>query len=369
MVTARDATAHITEPNKISKPILMCFICKLSFGNTKSFGLHASSEHALNLQECEKMLLSREYSSAIIQRNGDEKPQISFLEPLDVHKSTNAAHQNHSTAAQLSAIQQQHVLGFGHNNQTSTTTVTAANTGSASDFLAIKSHGSTSTTNNTQHTPTNTISTNDYQANSGLSISTALAPITTTSASCTPSTSPTNSIVTTNPTTNLDLTGSNSKLLSELFLQQQHHQFQQQQHLQHQLHHHHHSSHPSQQCPEHIGTKGIDCKTCEMMNVSIKSPNTPTKSPNSLSQHMQSPPGSTTSLNMSPTTPAPSFTIGACPEHINGRPIGIDCPRYVVDPFSNVTDLCPTPPTKCCPISDQFSTNFKPISNHSQSDS
>lgn len=68
---------------KITKPILMCFICKLSFGNTKSFGLHANTEHTLNLQESEKTLLSREYSSAIIQRNIDEKPQISFLQPLD----------------------------------------------------------------------------------------------------------------------------------------------------------------------------------------------------------------------------------------------------------------------------------------------
>lgn len=67
---------------KITKPILMCFICKLSFGNTKSFGLHANTEHTLNLQENEKNLLNREYSSAIIQRNIDEKPQISFLQPL-----------------------------------------------------------------------------------------------------------------------------------------------------------------------------------------------------------------------------------------------------------------------------------------------
>lgn len=82
---------------KITKPILMCFICKLSFGNTKSFGLHASTEHTLNLQESEKTLLSREYSSAIIQRNIDEKPQISFLQPLD-------------TAAQVSKILNRFIL-------------------------------------------------------------------------------------------------------------------------------------------------------------------------------------------------------------------------------------------------------------------
>ncbi|KAI9575472.1 hypothetical protein GQX74_009738 [Glossina fuscipes] len=74
---------------KIHKPILMCFICKLSFGITKSFSLHASIEHGLSLQELEKyLLLQREYSSAIIQRNMDEKPQISFLEPMDTATSS-----------------------------------------------------------------------------------------------------------------------------------------------------------------------------------------------------------------------------------------------------------------------------------------
>lgn len=79
---AREASVNISELNRISKPVLMCFICKLSFGNAKSFGIHANSEHSLNLLESEKTLLSREYSSAILQRNIDERPQISFLEPL-----------------------------------------------------------------------------------------------------------------------------------------------------------------------------------------------------------------------------------------------------------------------------------------------
>lgn len=65
------------------KPILMCFICKLSFGNAKLFSSHASTEHKLNLSETEKSLLFRECSSAIIQKNSEEITQISFLEPLD----------------------------------------------------------------------------------------------------------------------------------------------------------------------------------------------------------------------------------------------------------------------------------------------
>lgn len=224
VVTARDATVNISEPNKISKPILMCFICKLSFGNTKSFSLHANSEHTLNLHESEKLLLNREYSSAILQRNVDEKPQISFLEPLDIMKSkTN---------------------DFAMNQLTTTS--------------------STATTPPTQQT----IEQNCSNSNNN-----------------------------------------SAKLLSDfMHQQQQRNEILQLQQL---------------QCPEHQGMKGIDCKSCEMMSVNLKLPMTPTKSPNSI---ILTPPSN---LNMSPTSAAPSFTIGACPEHINGRPIGVDCTRYL----------------------------------------
>lgn len=41
-------------------------------------------------------------------------------------------------------------------------------------------------------------------------------------------------------------------------------------------------------------------------------------------------PPDTLPLTISPTSqPAPSFTIGACPEHVNGRPFGVDCSRLV----------------------------------------
>jgi hypothetical protein len=65
------------------KPILMCFICKLSFGHAKLFSSHASSEHKLTLNDTERSLLCRECSSAIIQKNAEDVSQISFLEPLD----------------------------------------------------------------------------------------------------------------------------------------------------------------------------------------------------------------------------------------------------------------------------------------------
>lgn len=65
------------------KPILMCFICKLSFGYAKSFVAHALSDHNVTLQDDEKDILSHKNTSAIIQSVGKEKdPLVSFLEPL-----------------------------------------------------------------------------------------------------------------------------------------------------------------------------------------------------------------------------------------------------------------------------------------------
>ena len=65
------------------KPILMCFICKLSFGYSKSFVAHAMGDHNLVLQEDEKDILGHKNASAIIQCVGKEKePLVSFLEPV-----------------------------------------------------------------------------------------------------------------------------------------------------------------------------------------------------------------------------------------------------------------------------------------------
>lgn len=63
------------------KPILMCFICKLSFGFTKSFVAHATGEHSLSLNDAEKELVSRKNISAVIQGVSAE-PLLSFLEPI-----------------------------------------------------------------------------------------------------------------------------------------------------------------------------------------------------------------------------------------------------------------------------------------------
>lgn len=64
------------------KPILMCFICKISFGYAKSFVAHATTEHRLTLFDDERRLLAQKNTSAIIQGVGKEKePLLSFLEP------------------------------------------------------------------------------------------------------------------------------------------------------------------------------------------------------------------------------------------------------------------------------------------------
>ena len=71
------------KPRLPTKPILMCFICKLSFGLPLSFVSHARDEHSLELQEEERTILGRPKASAILQGVGKEKtPLLSFLEPL-----------------------------------------------------------------------------------------------------------------------------------------------------------------------------------------------------------------------------------------------------------------------------------------------
>jgi AT-binding transcription factor 1 len=75
------ASAH---PDNIPvKPILMCFICKLSFGNTKAFKNHCKDDHSLEFNEDEGDMLQLENISALVQLVGkDKEPLLSFLEPV-----------------------------------------------------------------------------------------------------------------------------------------------------------------------------------------------------------------------------------------------------------------------------------------------
>ncbi|CAG9770658.1 unnamed protein product [Ceutorhynchus assimilis] len=64
------------------KPILMCFVCRLSFGFARSFASHASAEHGVVLQDAEREVLAQD-CGAILQCVGAEKrPVVSLLEPL-----------------------------------------------------------------------------------------------------------------------------------------------------------------------------------------------------------------------------------------------------------------------------------------------
>lgn len=67
------------------KPILMCFVCRLSFGFARSFASHASAEHGVALQDAEREVLAQD-CGAILQCVGAEKrPVVSLLEPLGGH--------------------------------------------------------------------------------------------------------------------------------------------------------------------------------------------------------------------------------------------------------------------------------------------
>lgn len=321
----KDNSQHL---QRQQKPILMCFICKLSFGNTKLFSSHANTEHKLNLSESEKMLLCREYSSAIIQKNNDENSQISFLEPLD------------AAAAK-------------------TTVVTS------SPFDISKSNLNDSDLINNLNDSVNDNNNNGTDNDDGMDLSADKTDINKDAldehqprltpkslSSLTGRTSPPPP-----PALNVlqRLTGGEFKFLNSpadlsqlTSLLEQHKTLNeflaQQQHQQQRL-----------ACPEHADAPNlndIDCKNCEFININqLNSPLT-LKSPikGSFGQHQtESNASSTSSKTSSPITSSvtpnsalqlhqnlqqqsnlntsPSFTIGACPDHMNGRPIGVDCAR------------------------------------------
>jgi hypothetical protein len=323
------------------KPILMCFICKLSFGNTKLFSSHANTEHKLNLSESEKMLLCREYSSAIIQKNSDENSQISFLEPLDAATAIN----------------------------NSKTTTMAASTPSPFDISKNNLNDSVND-NNDNNNNSNNNHDDPTENDEGMDLSSAdktdinkdgsahdehqprLTPKSL--SSLTGRTSPPPP-----PALNAVLqrfTGGDFKFLnSSADLSQLSSLLEQHKTLNEFLAQQQQQQHQRLACPEHVDAPNlndIDCKNCEFLNINqLNSPLT-LKSPikGSFGQHQtESNASSTSSKTSSPITSSvtpnsalqlhqnlqqqtnlntsPSFTIGACPDHMNGRPIGVDCAR------------------------------------------
>ncbi|XP_070617719.1 zinc finger homeobox protein 3-like [Erythrolamprus reginae] len=81
------------------RPILMCFLCKLSFGSARSFVTHAVHDHRITLSPEERKILSHKNISAIVQGIGkDKEPLVSFLEP----KTKNFSHPLVSTTDLIS---------------------------------------------------------------------------------------------------------------------------------------------------------------------------------------------------------------------------------------------------------------------------
>lgn len=325
----KDNNQHL---QRQQKPILMCFICKLSFGNTKLFSSHANTEHKINLSEPEKTLLCREYSSAIIQKNSDENSQISFLEPLDAAAKT-AAMMNSSSFDISKSNLNDSVSENNDNNNNNHDDGTENDDGM--DLSADK-------------TDINKDAQDEHQPR--------LTPKSL--SSLTGRTSPPQP-----PALNVlqRLTGGDFKFLNssadlsqltslleqhktlnEFLAQQQHQQLQ----------------HQRLTCPEHADAPNlndIDCKNCEFLNINLLNSPLTLKSPikGSFGQHQtESNASSTSSKTSSPITSSvtpnsalqlhqnlqhqqqqsnlntsPSFTIGACPDHMNGRPIGVDCAR------------------------------------------
>lgn len=112
------------------KPILMCFICKLSFGYTKSFVAHATGEHHIVLNDEEKRVLSSKNTSAIIQGVGKEKePLLSFLQPKSsptpFRTTLSQSQQQTIDAQRLLAVQMAVASALRSNNLPSSSTATA----------------------------------------------------------------------------------------------------------------------------------------------------------------------------------------------------------------------------------------------------
>ncbi|XP_043069528.1 zinc finger protein 2 isoform X3 [Drosophila bipectinata] len=433
VVSAQDANSNCPrQAFKIEKPILMCFICKLSFGNVKTFGLHANTDHRLNLKELEQQLLNREYSSAIIQRNMDEKPQISFLQPLDISSSdeteklqlsredrkgllsvspqsefpndsepekketqTNEK-DNECRSEMYSNMDQLHEsdlqpkldgssgcmvapsakipisspkvgvktsakLGSLNSETAKTNLLIVSLTNSPAPSLIsatgeVSLHSTDNISNNKSPKYTHEM---ELSSPAGLEIKCPLFGGSISPSShlneldATSSEFLQQSIGTPTSTTfpsqissfhsslaalaAKESNGNRVKLLTEFIQQQVQHQKQ--------------SLLFTSICPDHPDTKGIDCKSCELLEVnqfSISSPSSHQHIAQSLPQHqvqIQTPqipnrsPGSNSGgLPNSPSTSSANsvgnasnttscFTIGACSEHINGRPQGVDCAR------------------------------------------
>ena len=84
VITSREPEQKPPLPSLVPvKPILMCFICKLSFGDAKTFANHCRDCHSIIVSEEEQSILDAKNTSAILQYVGKEQEvTLSFLEPV-----------------------------------------------------------------------------------------------------------------------------------------------------------------------------------------------------------------------------------------------------------------------------------------------
>lgn len=308
--------AAIAASSSRQKPILMCFICKLSFGMAKLFSSHASSEHKLNLSESEKVLLCREYSSAIIQKNADDISQISFLEPLDASRAMSMTGSSSDNAIDAD---NQSDNNNNSNNENDATEMMTNDDGAGSDSMKDYSL--------------------EHPRLTPKSLASLQNPITSAASVIQRLAGDFKFLNSQADLSQLTSLLEQHKTLNE-FLSQQQQQMQSQQRV---------------TCPEHADVPNlseVDCKNCEFLNINAMSPmRSSSKSPLKGYAHESNASSKTSSPITSSVTPttqqqlqqlqqqlqasqqqqnintSPSFTIGACPDHMNGRPIGVDCAR------------------------------------------
>ncbi|XP_009322962.1 PREDICTED: zinc finger homeobox protein 3-like, partial [Pygoscelis adeliae] len=90
------------------KPILMCFLCKLSFGYVRSFVTHAVHDHRMTLSEEERKILSNKNISAIIQGIGKDK------EPLTLSRGTASTSSNSASSFVFDGANRRNHLSFNN---------------------------------------------------------------------------------------------------------------------------------------------------------------------------------------------------------------------------------------------------------------
>ncbi|KAF7699351.1 zinc finger homeobox protein 3 [Silurus meridionalis] len=95
------------------QPVLVCFLCRLSFSHTHAFRLHVSQHHKIMLTKEEKQFLSLQPTCAILQPVGPSNhPLLSFLQPKTSNvptQLTTTTALEHNMVAMLSQGDREHL--------------------------------------------------------------------------------------------------------------------------------------------------------------------------------------------------------------------------------------------------------------------